>query len=216
MVAFIDEEIRKAWQAAAVGILRPPRPMPNGAAASIWTCWAASRRSTSCSNTLSVARKTRRKNLVDALLGDEYAEEYARNWTTLWTNSLIGRSGGTERRIADQPRRYAAVPAALRSSEHALRPVVYELIAAKGVNKPGEEDFNGFVNFLAGNLQENAAQATAKTSQIFLGMQVQCTQCHNHPFNDWKQNQFWELNAFFRQTRRCAALSRARRRLASS
>ncbi len=35
---------------------------------------------------------------------------------------------------------------------------------------------------------------------MFLGLQVQCTQCHNHPFNDWKQNQFWELNAFFRQT----------------
>ena len=44
-------------------------------------------------------------------------------------------------------------------------------------------------------------QATAKTSQIFLGLQVQCTQCHNHPFNEWKQNQFWEMNAFFRQTR---------------
>ena len=43
-------------------------------------------------------------------------------------------------------------------------------------------------------------QATAKTSQIFLGLQVQCTQCHNHPFNEWKQNQFWEMNAFFRQT----------------
>ena len=48
---------------------------------------------------------------------------------------------------------------------------------------------------------ENGVQATAKTSQVFLGVQVQCTQCHNHPFNDWKQNQFWELNAFFRQTR---------------
>ena len=44
-------------------------------------------------------------------------------------------------------------------------------------------------------------QATAKTAQIFLGLQVQCTQCHNHPFNKGKQNQFWELNAFFRQTR---------------
>jgi hypothetical protein len=29
---------------------------------------------------------------------------------------------------------------------------------------------------------------------------VQCTQCHNHPFNDWKQDQFWSMNAFFRQT----------------
>jgi hypothetical protein len=33
-------------------------------------------------------------------------------------------------------------------------------------------------------------------------MQVQCTQCHNHPFNDWKQSQFWGMNAFFRGTSR--------------
>jgi hypothetical protein len=30
-------------------------------------------------------------------------------------------------------------------------------------------------------------------------MQVQCTQCHNHPFNEWKQRKFWEFNSFFRQ-----------------
>ena len=41
------------------------------------------------------------------------------------------------------------------------------------------------------------------TAKIFLGLQVQCTQCHNHPFNEWKQQKFWELNAFFRQTRAC-------------
>ena len=41
---------------------------------------------------------TRKARLVDRLLGDEYVEEYARNWTTIWTNMLIGRSGGTERR----------------------------------------------------------------------------------------------------------------------
>ncbi len=79
--------------------------------------------------------------------------------------------------------------------------LIHELVAAKGVSKPGEEGFNGFVNFLAGNLEENGVQATAKTAQLFLGLQIQCTQCHNHPFNDWKQNQFWEMNAFFRQTR---------------
>ena len=57
------------------------------------------------------------------------------------------------------------------------------------------------MNFLVGNLQENAATATAKTARYFLGMQVQCTQCHNHPFNEWKQDQFWGMNAFFRQTK---------------
>lgn len=51
-----------------------------------------------------------------------------------------------------------------------------------------------------GKLDDQATQATAQTARLFLGLQVQCTQCHNHPFNDWKQSQFWGLNSFFRQT----------------
>ena len=77
--------------------------------------------------------------------------------------------------------------------------MVMDLLTAEGTNKPGLESFNGAVNFLAMKLAEKGAQATADTSRIFLGKQVQCTQCHDHPFNDWKQNQFWELNSFFRQ-----------------
>src|SRR5262249_10793492 len=35
------------------------------------------------------------------------------------------------------------------------------------------------------------------------GLQTQCTQCHDHPFNpEWKQNHFWGVNAYFRQVRR--------------
>ena len=34
--------------------------------------------------------------LVEKLLySDDYTEEFARNWTTVWTNLLIGRTGGT-------------------------------------------------------------------------------------------------------------------------
>jgi hypothetical protein len=143
-------------------------------------------------------RKTR---LVNRILGDDYVESYARNWTTIWTNVLIGRSGGTDRRsLVNREGLQQALRRALERDMPYDR-LVHELVAARGVSKPGKDDFNGFVNFMAGNLQENAVQATAKTSQIFLGLQIQCTQCHNHPFNDWKQNRFWELNAFFRQTR---------------
>jgi hypothetical protein len=63
------------------------------------------------------------------------------------------------------------------------------------------------------NLQEKAGAATAKTAQIFLGVQIQCTQCHNHPFNEWKQNRFWELNAFFRQTKAVREMQGAELRL---
>jgi len=139
--------------------------------------------------------------LVNKLLSEEYVEEYARHWTTIWTNVLIGRTGGTER---DTLISREGMMQYLRRGFQRNRPydsMVHELITAAGSNKPGSQDFNGAVNFLVGKYEEKAAQATAKTSQIFLGLQVQCTQCHNHPFNDWKQNQFWELNAFFRQSR---------------
>jgi hypothetical protein len=38
------------------------------------------------------------------------------------------------------------------------------------------------------------------TARLFLGVQVQCTQCHDHPFTKDKQDRFWELNSFFQQT----------------
>lgn len=146
--------------------------------------------------------KDKRAKLVDSLLySDEYIEEYARNWTNVWTNILIGRTGGT------QPQTMVSregLQQYLRGSFLRNKPynqLVTELISARGVNTPGAENYNGAVNFLLDNTDENATPATAKVSKIFLGTQVQCTQCHNHPFNDWKQSAFWEMNAFFRQMR---------------
>jgi hypothetical protein len=76
------------------------------------------------------------------------------------------------------------------------------LVTAEGATEPGAENFNGAVNFLVDKVNdEKAVLATSSTSRIFLGLQVQCTQCHNHPFNQWKQQKFWEFNSFFRQTR---------------
>lgn len=140
----------------------------------------------------------KRQQLVDNLLD---SDEYIYHWATIWTNLLIGRTGGTDRRsLVDRD----GLQKYLRDSLASEKPydvMVHDFITATGVNKPGEENFNGAVNFLLNNLEDNAAQATATTSRLFLGVQVQCTQCHNHPFNEWKQNQYWGMNAFFRQTR---------------
>jgi hypothetical protein len=146
------------------------------------------------------SRADKRAKLVDRLLGEEYNDAYAANWTTVWTNLLIGRTGGTERRsltVREGMREYLSE--AMRYNKP-YDQLATELITATGSCQPGAEDFNGAANFLADKMEEGGVQATAKTSQIFLGMAVQCTQCHNHPFNEYKQNQFWELNAFFRQT----------------
>ena len=139
--------------------------------------------------------------LIDRLLGAEYSYEYAKHWSNVWTTILVGRD--TDNRMIDRDgmRKY------LQSAWESNIPYdqfVEELLTATGDNATREEStlFNGATNFLSGKLADGGLQATAKTAQIFLGLQVQCTQCHNHPFNSGvKQNQFWELNAFFRQTR---------------
>jgi len=143
---------------------------------------------------------TKRPDLVDRLLGDDFIDDYARNWTDVWSTVLIGRDVGNEMVSRPGMRQY------LRRSFSKNIPydrLMEELVTATGVNANRKEadGFHGAANFLSGKLDENGVQATAKTAQIFLGLQVQCTQCHNHPFNKGKQNQFWELNAFFRQTR---------------
>jgi hypothetical protein len=145
----------------------------------------------------------RKGKLVHRLLHDErYTEEYARNWTTIWTNTLIGRSGGQE---DDSLTSREGMQKYLRDSFARNIPydrLVHDLISATGTTTPGTENFNGAVNYLVMKVnEENGTLATASTAKIFLGLQVQCTQCHNHPFNDWKQQKFWEMNAFFRQAR---------------
>lgn len=141
----------------------------------------------------------KRAQLVDELLSSVYLDDYTRNATTLWTNLLIGRSGGNERQSLTNRE---GMQQYLRTSMRDNKPydrIVYELISARGTNKPGEAGFNGAVNFLTMKLAEDGVLATSRTSEIFLGIRVQCTQCHDHPFNSWKQDQFWKMNAFFRQ-----------------
>ncbi|MBT6496537.1 MAG: DUF1553 domain-containing protein [Planctomycetaceae bacterium] len=134
----------------------------------------------------------KRTKLIDQLLDDP---AYVRNWTAIWTNLMIGRI--TPRRVSR-----TGMQKFLRGAFSKNRPwneVVFDVVSASGhFEKKGE------VNYLLAQMTDNddAVQATAKTTRLFMGIQVQCTQCHNHPFNDWKQDQFWSFNSFFRQARR--------------
>ncbi|QEH37897.1 hypothetical protein OJF2_64890 [Aquisphaera giovannonii] len=129
----------------------------------------------------------RREKLVDSLLEHP---DYPKNYGTIWTVLLIGR--GNQGRMVDR----AALAGWLRKQFAADRPwneIVNDLVSASGSNKE-----NGAVNYTLAHLEGEAVPLTSRTTRLFLGQQIQCTQCHDHPSNDWKQGDFWGINAFFK------------------
>ena len=200
VVAQIDQHLRTAWQDNK---LKPAQPATDAQWCRRVYLDVLGRGPTveEVDGYVSEKSRDKRSELVVRLLGGEYLETYADHWSAIWTNTLIGRTGGRNRR--DLTSR-AGMSDFVRKSMLANKPYdhfVSELLTANGSADPGQPDYDGATNFLIDKLGEGGIQATAKTAEIFLGTAVQCTQCHNHPFNEYRQNQFWELNAFFRQTR---------------
>src|SRR3954471_12461321 len=129
----------------------------------------------------------KRQKLVENLLSHP---DFAKNLANQWTVLLIGR------KTRDRDVNRGALSAWLRKQFNGDRPwneVTYDLITAKGSNKE-----NGAVNFPIAHLEFGAVPLTSITTRVFLGQQIQCTQCHDHPSNDWKQADFWSINAFFK------------------
>ncbi len=145
-------------------------------------------------------REKKRRLVQQLLYGEGYREQWAANWAGVWTVWLIGRTDGPlGRRVFREGLEEYLYQALLEGKSYDR--LCTELLTATGSNRPGQADYSGAVNFLLKHLDEKGVAATAQTARVFLGTQVQCTQCHNHPFNQWKQSQFWGLNAFFRQAR---------------
>jgi hypothetical protein len=134
-------------------------------------------------------RPDKRERIIERLLEDP---EYARHLTTQWMNLLVGRSSAPQ---VNRP----ALKKFLRTSFAANRG--WDAIVSDLVSAEGRSDENGAANFLIAHLNNQAVPATAITARLFLGEQVQCTQCHNHPSGLAKQTDFWEFNSFFHQTK---------------
>ena len=134
-------------------------------------------------------RPNKREVVIDELLDHE---DYIRNSTTIWTNLMIGRSNPKQ---VNRPAMQRFLRASFRENRRWDR-VVTDIVSAEG-----NAEENGAANFLIAHLNNQAVPATAITAKLFLCQQVQCTQCHNHPFNDLQQDSFWSLNSFFKDVK---------------
>lgn len=72
--------------------------------------------------------------------------------------------------------------------------MVFEMLTAKG--KMWQDGAAGYLLRDAGMPLDNLANTLA----VFLGTDVACAQCHDHPFSDWTQHQFYEMASFFGAT----------------
>jgi hypothetical protein len=157
--------------------------------------------------------QARRSMLIERLLD---SEEYPRHWANMWSNWLLTRSGPFGQGLYKEQ-----MTAWLEDQFAQNKPyseIVQKLITARGKNTetdPKKSD-GGAVNFVLAHVGERVPPAdqaryghfdmvplTSRITRLFLGTQVQCAQCHDHPFfNDLKQEQFWGVNAFLRQVDR--------------
>jgi hypothetical protein len=139
-------------------------------------------------------RPNRRAIKVDELLA---SSRYVAHFTNVWRALLIPEAGnnfqvrlqqGTfEAWLKDQVAKNAGYDALARG-------IITTPLSNRGFPFGGAEP-SPLTFYLAKEFKpENLAASTAR---VFLGISAECAQCHNHPFAEWKREQFWGFAAFF-------------------
>jgi hypothetical protein len=131
-------------------------------------------------------RADKRSQLIDQLLS---SDEYARRWAGFWTDVVFSRSAANRNRVN---------PQALRDwlADQFRANVGWDRIVAQLLAADGRDMNVGPDNFWLA-CENQPEQLASETARIFMGIQIQCAECHDHPFDRWKRHQFHEMAAFF-------------------
>jgi len=128
----------------------------------------------------------KRERTVRQLLESPY---YGQNWARYWRDVVFSRTL--------EERAYLAANAMetdladwLNESEG------WDNIASRFITAHGNVLEHGNTAIMMAQ-DGRTEETTAEISRIFLGIQIQCAQCHDHPYDRWKREQFHELAAFF-------------------
>ncbi len=133
-------------------------------------------------------RADKRVRIVDELLSGDL---YAQNWADLWEAMLVGYD----------PRN--------PTSEHTLsiwlrdevfsKNLAYDEMARRLINARGSNKVNGASIYWTSPFRraEQITEISSRTSRIFLGVQIHCAQCHDHPFDRYTQEDYVSTLAFF-------------------
>ena len=147
---------------------------------------------------LASASPERRREQVDDLLE---SPQYITNFSNFWTRVMMPESATDLQGLAQRPGFQAWLRQHLARNTH-YNAMVYELLTTplagdRGLNAAMQNTgpLTPVAFFTTKQIKpENLAAAT---SRMFMGIRIECAQCHNHPYDAWKQEQFWGYAAFF-------------------
>ncbi len=184
LAARIDALVEAGWKAKGV----PPAPRSDDAAflRRAWLDLAGHIPPlTEVRDFLDDESPDKRRQMVARLLR---SDAYAQHTATLWAHAMMQAD-------ADQPFRDPALARWLFEQVKAGAGhdrIVRTLVASsRGAGRSLDELFP------QGARPEELASAATR---LFLGVKVECAQCHDHPFADWRKEQFWQQAAFFTTT----------------
>jgi hypothetical protein len=129
----------------------------------------------------------RREKLVEKLIAHP---RFSDRWTVFMSDMLRIRSdiaGGNQ------------LLAYIHGSIEQAKP--YDVLVRELISASGRPNSNPAVGFLLGD-DAKPMELAASTAQIFLGVRIGCAMCHDHPFDDWKQKDFYHFAAFFGKTQK--------------
>ena len=139
---------------------------------------------------LSSTDPNKRDQAIDELLRTpDYADFFANKWTALLKNRRDDTSD-----IVSNFAFHAWVRDSLLSNKR-YDQFVRELLAATGtvIGNPPVAWYKRV---------KEPKQQIEDVAQLFLGVRLQCAQCHHHPFERWSQDDYFSLSAFFTQVGR--------------
>ena len=132
----------------------------------------------------------KRAKLIDTLIN---RKEFTELWVSKWAEWLMMRSNNQV--SYKGVLLYYNWLAEQIGNNVPLDQMVQELLASSG----------GTFSVPATNfyeMEQNNLKVAENVAQVFMGMQIQCAQCHNHPFDRWTQQEYYNFAAFFSQVGR--------------
>jgi hypothetical protein len=135
----------------------------------------------------------KRAKMIDRLLE---TEDYARHWALYWQEVITSRQADFRGRLLT--RHFQTWLGDQFKKNASWGEITRAMVSASGTVIFTEPDKNGAAFLMASRIGADAGtELAAETSRILLGIQIQCAQCHDHPSDVWKRQQFHEFAAYF-------------------